>query len=180
MTETIQQANSSIVRVGLISDTHGLLRDEALRLLQDSDLIIHAGDVGDAEVLTKLERLAPLTTVRGNVDREPWTSRLPLSAVVEAGGLAIYVLHDIADLDLNPKNAGFGVVVYGHSHVPSEEMRKGVLFINPGSAGPRRFRLPISLALLEIEGTSIRRRFVNLVSGETFKPGETSSPTRVS
>ena len=136
--------------LGLISDTHGLLRPEALRALQGSDLVIHAGDVGRPEILDRLRSIAPVVAVRGNIDRGPWASALPATAVAESAGVRIYVLHDIHDLDLDPAAAGFHVVVSGHSHQPASAERAGVLYINPGSAGPRRFRLPITVARLEL------------------------------
>jgi hypothetical protein len=136
--------------LGLISDTHGLLRPEAVRALSGSDLIIHAGDVGGPEILDALRAVAPVTAVRGNVDTGPWASALPATAVAEIGGAIIYVLHDVNELDLNPAAAGFGVVVSGHSHQPRSEERGGVLFVNPGSAGRRRFKLPITVARLDL------------------------------
>src|SRR5881396_2090338 len=123
--------------VGLISDTHGLLREEALAALQGSDLIIHAGDIGAPEIIDRLSALAPVVAVRGNIDKESWASALPMTAVAEAGSIAIYVLHDIHELDLGPAAAGFGIVVSGHSHKRSRTERSGVLYVNPGSAGPR-------------------------------------------
>ena len=137
--------------IGLISDTHGLLRDEALRALQGSELIIHAGDVGKPEILDALQSLAPVVAVRGNIDQAAWASKLPLTAVAEAGPASIYVLHDVHELNLDPAAAGFQIVVSGHSHKPAREERGGVLYINPGSAGPRRFQLPITLARLNLE-----------------------------
>lgn len=148
--------------VGLISDTHGLLRDEALQALRGSDLIIHAGDVGNPEILDALKAIAPLTVVRGNVDTAPWTSRLPTSDVVEAGPAAIYVLHNLQALDLDPVAAGFQIVVSGHSHQPSRTERNGVLYLNPGSAGPRRFSLPITVARLDLRITPWKVEFVHL------------------
>ena len=136
--------------IGVISDTHGLLRPQALETLLGVDLILHAGDVGSAEVLDALERVAPLRAVRGNVDREGWARHLPLAQAVEAAGIYLYVLHDLAQLDFDPAAAGFQVVIFGHSHQPAVAMRQGVLYLNPGSAGPRRFQLPISLARLRI------------------------------
>lgn len=137
-------------KIGLISDTHGLLRDEARRALLGSDLIIHAGDVGAPEILDALKTLAPVVAVRGNVDDGAWASSLPLNAVVEAGPAHIYVLHDIHELDLDPAAAGFHIVVSGHSHQPDRTDRGGVLYINPGSAGPRRFKLPVTVARLDL------------------------------
>jgi uncharacterized protein len=138
--------------VGLISDTHGLLRPEALGLLKGSDLIVHAGDVGNPEILTELARLAPISVVRGNVDTGAWARSIPETAVVEVGVSArLYVLHDIAELDIDPAAAGFCAVISGHSHKPGCRQDGGVLYINPGSAGPRRFLLPISLGRLVLE-----------------------------
>ena len=136
--------------VGLISDTHGLMRHEALGALQGSDLIVHAGDVGDPGVLESLARIAPLRAIRGNNDRGAWATKLPTTEVIELGGYSIYVLHNLAELDLDPSAAGFTAVVSGHSHKPSVEERGGVLFVNPGSAGPRRFKLPITIARLRL------------------------------
>jgi putative phosphoesterase len=139
------------VTVGLISDTHGLLRPEALERLKGSDVIIHAGDVGDPEILAELARLAPVTTVRGNVDRGAWAQSIPETAVVEIGASTVlYVLHDIDALDLDPAAAGFRAVIFGHSHKPETRWRDGVLYVNPGSAGPRRFSLPISVGRLRV------------------------------
>jgi len=136
--------------VGLISDTHGLLRPEAVRALAGSDLIIHAGDVGTPEILDALRAVAPVVAVRGNVDRGEWASALPATAVAEVGGTLIWVLHDLAELDLDPAVAGFGVVVSGHSHKPASAERGGVLFVNPGSAGRRRFKLPVTVGRLDL------------------------------
>jgi putative phosphoesterase len=137
-------------RIGLISDTHGLLREEALRALRGSELIVHAGDVGKPEILDALRRLAPVVAVRGNVDTEEWARVLPVVAVADAGAVQICVLHDVKSLDLNPAAAGFQVVVSGHSHKFGRSERSGVLYINPGSAGPRRFQLPITVARLDL------------------------------
>ena len=153
--------------IGLISDTHGLLRDEALRALQGSELIVHAGDVGAPEILDALRSLAPVVAVRGNVDREEWAQVLPLTAVAEAGPVNIYVLHDLNQLDLDPVAAGFQVVVSGHSHKFVRSERSGVLYINPGSAGPRRFNLPITVARLDLGVTPWSLEFVDL---EKWKP----------
>ena len=136
--------------VGLISDTHGLLREEALSALQGSDLIIHAGDVGNAEIIEKLSAVAPVVAVRGNVDKGEWASGLPATALVEAGPVRIYVLHNIHELGVDPAAAGFQVVIAGHSHKPSRVDRDGVTYLNPGSAGPRRFRLPITVARMDV------------------------------
>ena len=142
--------------LGVISDTHGLLRPEAVEALRGSDMIVHAGDIGSPEVLRGLETIAPVIAVRGNNDREPWAKNLPLTNDLELGGASIYVLHDVNELDLDPRVAGFSVVIAGHSHQPRSEDRAGVLFFNPGSAGPRRFRLPISVGRILIEGSRVR------------------------
>ena len=151
-------------RVGLISDTHGLLRPEALAFLRGSDFIVHAGDIGDAAVLEELRRLAPLTAVRGNNDKGPWAKSIAETEVLEVGEVSIYVLHDLAELDLDPVAAGFRVVVSGHSHHPSVEDRDGVLYVNPGSSGPRRFKLPIAVAELQVAGSSVKARIVELAT----------------
>ena len=140
------------ILVGVISDTHGLLRPEALAALRGSQHIIHAGDVGAPEILDKLATIAPYTAVRGNVDKGAWERNLPETEVVEIGGISIYVLHDLARLDLKPEAAGFNVVISGHSHIPRQEERNGVLYLNSGSAGPRRFNLPIGVGKLAIQG----------------------------
>jgi putative phosphoesterase len=138
------------MRIGIISDTHGLLRPEALRALLGVQLIIHAGDVGAPEILTQLKGIAPVFAVRGNVDTQPWAQELPLSTVVQTRGFTFYVLHNLADLDLKPQAAGFDAVISGHTHQPEQRYDAGVLYLNPGSAGPRRFHLPVTLALLEL------------------------------
>jgi uncharacterized protein len=149
-------------RVGLIADTHGLLRPEALAFLRGSDFIIHAGDVGDGAVLQQLGSLAPVTAVRGNNDKGSWADALAETEVLEVDDILIYVLHDIAELDLDPVSAGCHVVVAGHSHRPSSETRDGVLYVNPGSAGRRRFKLPISVGELRIDEGSVTARLVEL------------------
>lgn len=154
--------SSSRLAIGVISDTHGLLRPEGVAALQGSDLILHAGDVGQPEILDTLGGIAPTIAVRGNVDRGPWADALPLTEVVEAGGPLIYMLHDIADLDLDPAAAGFAAVVFGHSHRPSSERKDGVLYLNPGSAGPRRFDLPVTVARISVEGSSLDCEIVAL------------------
>jgi uncharacterized protein len=154
---------SNQIIVGVISDTHGLLRPEAVGTLRGSDYIIHAGDVGDAEILKQLNAIAPVTAVRGNVDREPWARKLPETQVLEAGGISIYILHSVADLDLKPEAAGFAAVVSGHSHIPKQEVRNGVLYFNPGSAGPRRFKLPVSVGRLVIEGGKVRGEIMRII-----------------
>ncbi|HEY7189562.1 MAG TPA: metallophosphoesterase family protein [Vicinamibacterales bacterium] len=149
--------------VGVISDTHGLLRPQALRALDGSERIIHAGDVGDPQILTRLRTIAPTTAVRGNIDTGEWAALLPMTEVVEIGDVHLYVLHDLAALDLDPKAAGFAAVISGHSHRPAAQVRNGVLYLNPGSAGPRRFKLPIALARLEIVGGRITHEIIELV-----------------
>jgi len=148
--------------VGVISDTHGLLRPEAIDALRGSGLIVHAGDVGKPEVLDRLRSIAPTVAVRGNVDAGAWADALPATEVVEAESVHLYVLHDIAGLDLDPKAAGFAAVVYGHSHKPSAEIRDGVLYLNPGSAGPRRFSLPITVAKLRVDRARVTYEIVEL------------------
>jgi putative phosphoesterase len=158
--------------IGVISDTHGKLRPQALAELQGSDYIIHAGDVGSPEILDQLSAIAPVTAVRGNVDVEPWAQRLPETNVLEVnvgdgkdgGGspVVLYVLHDLAQLDLDPAAAGFSAVIFGHSHQPGYEWRKGVLYLNPGSAGPRRFRLPVTVARLRVRGGKLKPEIVHL------------------
>ena len=151
-----------ITLIGVISDTHGLLRPEALADLRGSAFIIHAGDIGDAAILDKLAETAPVTAVRGNVDREAWARKIPATNVLEVGGISIYVLHSMQELDLKPEAAGFAAVISGHSHVPEQAMRNGVLYFNPGSAGPRRFRLPVSVGRLRIESGQISAEVVEL------------------
>src|SRR6202158_3663048 len=143
---------NAVKRIGLISDTHGLLRKEAVEALRGSELIIHAGDVGKPEILEVLKKIAPVVAVRGNVDTEPWAQALPETAVAEAGAVLIYVLHDVKALDLNPAASGFQIVVSGHSHKPGKTERDGVVYINPGSAGPRRFQLPVTVAGMRLGG----------------------------
>ncbi len=150
------------VILGVISDTHGQLRPEAVEALRGSDRIRHAGDVGASEILEALAQIAPVTAIRGNVDTGPWARALPETEVVEAGGVFIYMLHDLGRLDLNPEAAGFRAVVYGHSHQPEIEEKNGVLYFNPGSAGPRRFRLPVSVGRLMIAAGKVRGELLEL------------------
>jgi putative phosphoesterase len=156
-------------KIGLISDTHGLLREEALHALHGSDLIIHAGDVGDSKILDVLGEIAPVVAVRGNIDTAEWAKSLPETAVAEAGSANIYVLHNLNAIDLDPKAAGFHIVVSGHSHKPGRSERNGVMYINPGSAGPRRFNLPITIARLNLSVTPRNVEFVDLEKGRTVK-----------
>jgi putative phosphoesterase len=148
--------------IGLISDTHGLLRPQAVRALDGCDLIIHAGDVGKPEIIDQLQAVAPVVAVRGNIDKGEWASRLPLTAAVETVSPRIYVIHDVHELDIDPAAAGFAILVSGHSHKASREERSGVLYLNPGSAGPRRFRLPIALARLDLGRSPWEVRFIEL------------------
>jgi len=144
------------MKVGVISDTHGLLRPEAVELLRGSDHIIHAGDIGSPEIIPALEKIAPVTAIRGNVDTQAWARGFAETEVVELEGLHLYVIHDANAIDLNPKAAGFAAVISGHSHQTKQETKDGVLYFNPGSAGPRRFKLPISVGRLEITKDGIR------------------------
>ncbi len=151
-------------RIGIISDTHGQLRPEALDALRDVELILHAGDVGRPEVLEALSAIAPVIAVRGNIDRGAWAAALPASERVSVGGIVIHMLHSMDDLAIDPAASGIDAVVSGHSHRPSIERRAGVLYINPGSAGPRRFSLPVTLAILECGGDAIDVRLVDLLN----------------
>jgi putative phosphoesterase len=151
-----------VARLGIISDTHGLLRPEALAFLQGCDRIVHGGDIGNAEVLTQLSAIAPVTAVRGNNDAGAWAKAIPDTELFEFRGAHVYAIHDLSLLDIDPSAAGIQVLVSGHSHKPLIENRGGVLFINPGSAGPRRFKLPISVAEILVEGDVISPRIVEL------------------
>src|SRR5713226_9247527 len=153
---------NGVKRIGLISDTHGLLRKEAVEALRGSELILHAGDVGKPEILEELRKIAVVVAVRGNVDTESWARALPETAVAEAGAALIYILHDVKALDLNPAAAGFRIVVSGHSHKYGKTERDGVLYINPGSAGPRRFQLPVTVARLNLGEEPWKLEFVEL------------------
>lgn len=150
------------MRVGVISDTHGLLRPEVVEHLRGVDLILHAGDVGDPHILAELHDLAPLLAVRGNVDRGPGLDDLPETLVQPLGDLWLYMLHDLNALYLSPAAAGFRVVVSGHSHAPKIEERDGVLYLNPGACGPRRFKLPVSMAVLTVDGADVRAELLTL------------------
>jgi uncharacterized protein len=148
--------------LGIISDTHGLMRPEAISALEGVEMIIHAGDIGTPDVLDALRAIAPVVAVRGNNDKGEWAHALPESEVVEVGDIALYVLHDVKALDLDPVAAGFQAVISGHSHQPAVANRQGVLFLNPGSAGPRRFKLPISVARLIIHRGTLDAQLVDL------------------
>jgi len=150
--------------IGVISDTHGLLRPEALVALQGSDRIIHAGDVGDPEILDRLSEIAPVNAVRGNVDRESWARKIPEANVLEVDGVSIYVLHILESLDLKPEAAEIDSVVYGHSHVAKQAIKDGVLYFNPGSAGPRRFQLPVTVGKLIVKAGKVRSEIIRLLA----------------
>ncbi|TSD56073.1 metallophosphoesterase family protein [Variovorax sp. KBS0712] len=151
-----------MIRVGLISDTHGLLRPQAVAALQGCDFIVHGGDIGDAGILDALAAIAPLTVVRGNNDREAWAGAIPETAFLKVGDVHVYAIHDLSQIDIDPAGAGVRVVISGHSHQPKVEERGGVLYVNPGSAGPRRFKLPIAVAELIVDGDTVSARIVEL------------------
>jgi putative phosphoesterase len=157
-----RQKSNDTHDLGVISDTHGLMRPEAVKALDGAKMIIHAGDIGTPEVLEALHAIAPVVAVRGNNDKGDWAHALPETAVVEVAGVALYVLHDVNALDLDPVTSGFHAVISGHSHRPGMAKRQGVLFLNPGSAGPRRFTLPVSVARLVICGDTIDAQLVEL------------------
>lgn len=150
------------MRIGLIADTHGLLRPEALAALQGVDHLIHAGDIGGPQILAELERIAPLSVVRGNNDAETWADGIPESLTLRFGAVSLYVLHDLKQLAIDPKAEGIDVVIAGHSHKPLHEERDGVLYLNSGSAGPRRFKLPIGVGILHLDGDSVRAELITL------------------
>lgn len=157
--------------MGVISDTHGLLRPAAIEALRGCDRILHAGDVGSGEILPALRQIAPTVAVRGNVDAGNWADELAATEVAEVGPVSFYMLHIRELLDLDPAAAGFDAVVYGHSHRPEIDRRDGVLYLNPGSAGPRRFRLPVTLAIVEVDAEQVRPRIVDLESGAAHAGG---------
>jgi putative phosphoesterase len=148
--------------IGIISDTHGLVRPQALEALKDVDMILHAGDIGSQDVLDTLNEIAPVVAVRGNNDKADWARSLPDWEVVEVGAVSIYMLHDVKEIDISPSGAGFQVVVSGHSHRPAVAEQRGVLYVNPGSAGPRRFTLPVSLAHLHVAGEKVHAQIIEL------------------
>lgn len=150
------------MKIGLIADTHGLLRPQALAALQGVDQLIHAGDIGGPQILAELERIAPLSVVRGNNDGDAWAKGIPERLTLRFGAVSLYVLHDLKQLDIDPRAEGIDVVIAGHSHKPLHEERDGVLYLNPGSAGPRRFKLPIGVAILHIDGEQVRVEMIGL------------------
>jgi hypothetical protein len=154
------------MRIGVISDTHGLLRPEAQMALRGVDLIVHAGDVGNAEILTQLKTIAPVFAVRGNVDTEAWAQELPETALVEAGDANLYVIHNLRQLDLSPKSAGIHAVISGHTHQAEQWERDGVLYLNPGSAGPRRFQLPVTAAVIDLSQEPWKVEILELLTGK--------------
>jgi uncharacterized protein len=149
-------------QIGVISDTHGLLRDEVKSRLRDCDMVLHAGDIGNAQVLEELRQIAQVVAVRGNMDGGAWAGELPKTECLDVEGRRIYVVHDIDTLDLNPATAGIDVVIYGHSHRPAIDRKGGVLYLNPGSAGPKRFRLPVSMAILRIRDGQVLPEIISL------------------
>jgi putative phosphoesterase len=153
-----------MVRIGLVSDTHGLLRPEAKAFLQGSDFIVHAGDICDPGILEQLAAIAPVTAVKGNNDKGSWAEKLNETELLQVGEFVLYAIHDLAKLDIEPVAAGIRAVVSGHSHKPRVEERAGVLFVNPGSAGPRRFTLPIAVGEIIVNGSSVSARTVELVA----------------
>jgi putative phosphoesterase len=156
---------SSELRVGLVSDTHGLLRPEVRAFLMGSDYIVHGGDVGDSKILDELAVIAPLIAVRGNNDRETWAADLRETELIRVGNIFVYVIHNLAELDIDLDAVGVRVVVSGHSHKPMVEERDGILYINPGSCGPRRFKLPISFGEITVSGSAVKARIVDIIGG---------------
>ncbi len=150
------------MRVGIISDTHGLLRPEAENALRGVQMIVHAGDVGSPQIIARLRTIAPVFVVRGNIDTEPWACELPQTTVVQAAGASFYVLHNLRELDLRPEAAGFDFVITGHTHQAEQTKRNGVIYLNPGSAGPRRFHLPATLAILDLSAKPWNAEFIHL------------------
>src|ERR1700674_2398396 len=153
------------LRVALLSDTHGLMRAQARAFAIGCDYIVHGGDIGSAEILDELAALAPLIAVRGNNDTEPWAARLPVSELIRVGHVFVSVIHNRADLDIDPGAAGVRVIVSGHSHKPMVDERDGILYVNPGSSGPRRFKLPISVGEIIVSGSAVNARLVDLSGG---------------
>ncbi|HEX7026807.1 MAG TPA: metallophosphoesterase family protein [Gammaproteobacteria bacterium] len=149
--------------IGIISDTHGLLRPQAVDVLQGSELVIHAGDIGSADVVERLSNIAPVVAIRGNVDTGEWAEKFPAEEVIKVHGRHLYVLHNLNEIDLDPAAAGFDVVISGHSHKPLINKKDGVLYVNPGSAGPRRFKLPVAVAMLRVTSEDIQARIRELI-----------------
>jgi hypothetical protein len=154
--------NSTLLRVGVLSDTHGLLRPEARAFLIGSDYIVHGGDVGGQQILDELSAIAPLIAVRGNNDKQPWAAHLRHTELIRIGNVFAYVIHDLAELDLDPGAAGVSVVISGHSHKPTTTQRDGILYVNPGSCGPRRFKLPVSVGEILVTGNEVSARTIEL------------------
>lgn len=159
---TLPETEGKFLKIGLIADTHGLLRPQALAALQDVDHLIHAGDIGGRQILAELERISPISVVRGNNDGETWADGIPEHLTLRFGAISLYVLHDLKQLAIDPRAEGIDVVIAGHSHKPLQEERDGVLYLNPGSAGPRRFKLPVGVGLLHIEGDQFRAELITL------------------
>ena len=159
----------SMHRIGIISDTHGMIRPEVAAAFAGVERIIHAGDIGTSLVMMELNKISPVTAVYGNSDRALWTQELPASEVITVGGVHLYVLHDLEELNLDPAAAGFAAVIYGHSHRQTQETRGGVLYFNPGSAGPRRYTLPASVGLITIENSRIRGEIIPLPEAESIR-----------
>ena len=168
-------SGTNALRVGVISDTHGILRPEARAFLVGCDYIIHGGDIGSASILQELAAMAPLIAVRGNNDRDSWAEHLPTTELVRVGDLFVYVIHDLAQLDIEPRAAGVQVVISGHSHRPCNQTRDGILFFNPGSCGPRRFNLPICVGELKADGKGVEGRTVELKIPDRKRHAATSS-----
>jgi len=162
MTMPVTPLNKENFLVGVISDTHGLLRPEVPKVFNEVDIILHAGDIDGPPVLDALRKIAPLTAVQGNMDHGEWSRALPPTEVAEIGAALVYMLHNVYALDIDPAVSGFHAVISGHTHRPSVEMEKGVLFLNPGSAGPRRNKVPASVALLHVQGTALDARIITL------------------
>ncbi len=150
------------MQVGVISDTHGLLRPEALEALRSADLIVHAGDVGNPKILARLKKIAPVFAVRGNIDTEHWALELPETSIVQAAGSSLYLIHSLRQMELSPKGAGIDIVISGHTHQAEQWERDGVLYLNPGSAGPRRFKLPVTLARIDLSSVPWNIEIVEL------------------
>ncbi|HEY1313637.1 MAG TPA: metallophosphoesterase family protein [Steroidobacteraceae bacterium] len=153
------------LRIGLIADTHGLLRPEARAFLAGCDYIVHGGDIGRAEILDELGAMAPLIAIRGNNDTAPWAAALPQTELVRMGGIFVYVIHNLAELAIEPAARGVRAIISGHSHIPRVAEKDGVLYVNPGSCGPRRFKLPICIGELLLTGSRLSARVVDLIGG---------------